>query len=129
MAFSPLAYGAKGLIYFTYSRPNSTDYRTALIDDNGVPTPNYAVVKQINHYIRDIVGPVVMNSVHLGTFHKSNHPTEEPIPNDQKINANTPLIADVNNDNILIGLFQDAANYFALVVNKICPRVRCSWLL
>ena len=124
MVFSPTAYGAKGLIYFTYSRPMQVDdqgvpvYRTALVDDNGIPTSKYYDVQQINHYIRDIVGPVVMNSVHLGAFHKSNKPTEEAIPDDQKITASTSLIADVNNDNILIGLFRDASTYYALVVNK-----------
>jgi len=119
MAFSPITYGAKGLIYYTYSDlPAEYGYRSALIDDKGVPTPRYYDVQRINHYIHNIVGPVVMNSVHLGAFHKSNDPTLEVIPQDQKINSNTPLISDINNENILFGLFRDAENYYVLIVNK-----------
>ena len=121
MAFSPIAYGAKGLIYFTYSQPKSGQsevYRSALVDADWKPTARYYHVQKINHYIHDIVGPAVMNSVHLGAFHKSNKPTEEPIPEDQKITQSTPLLFDVSDVNILIGLFRDASNYYALVVNK-----------
>jgi hypothetical protein len=114
MTFNPIAYGSKGLIYFTYS----SVLGSALIDANGVPTPKYYDVQQINHYIRDIVGPVVMNSVHLGAFHKAATPLGQIIRDSDSLHAETPLIADVNNDNILIGLFRDAFHFYAFVVNK-----------
>ncbi|MDR4497104.1 MAG: hypothetical protein MRK02_04145 [Candidatus Scalindua sp.] len=119
MVFAPVAYGAKGLMYYSYGPlldpPNNF---TALVDFDNAPTQKYSYVQRINHYIRDIVGPVVMNSVHLGAFHKSKKPTGEAIPDDQKITESTPLVADVSDDNILIGLFRDATNYYVLVVNK-----------
>jgi hypothetical protein len=118
MAFSPIAYGAKGLIYFTYARPIDPTYFEALIDDDGTPTPKYYMVQTINHYIEDVVGPVVMRARSLGAFHKSEQPTNESLSADQLITDATSLIRDVSDENILVGVFEEDRFRYGLVVNK-----------
>jgi hypothetical protein len=70
-----LAYGAKGIIYFTYWTPDSsreTKFNPALIGPgpNGVPTERYEYAKRVNAYLRVIGGvlkPLVSESVvHAG---------------------------------------------------------------
>jgi hypothetical protein len=128
MAFCPIAYGAKGLFYFTYE--TTRDYRTpgfrdAIIDTDGTtPMPIYNTVLTINKYITKIIGPVVMNSINLGAFHKSNAPTGENTTDhsvDHRIDSNTPLVAYASNPNMLIVIFREKADiskYYVFAVNK-----------
>lgn len=127
--FCPLAYGAKGLFYFTYDRENNPKFLNAIVDPDpsiGSCTQRYEDVKNINHYIKNIVGPVIMNSQWNGAVHKSNLPTNEveltstgELSGDL-LNSNHFLISDIDNDNILIGVFTQAqtCDYYLLVVNK-----------
>jgi hypothetical protein len=70
-----LAYGAKGIIYFTYWTPDSSreiKFNPALIGPgpNGVPTERYGYATRVNAYLRVIGGvlkPLVSESVaHAG---------------------------------------------------------------
>lgn len=102
-------------------KTNDIGFRSGIIDANGNPTPNYYTVQEINHYITKIAGPVVMNSKCLGAFHKSIAPTNEPLPASQMLTANTPFIADLNDNDLLVGIFQDkmdTTTYYGIVVNK-----------
>jgi hypothetical protein len=51
-AMQTLAFGGKGLLWFTYWSPkgsdNSTEWNNAMIDENGKRTPHYDMVKRIN---------------------------------------------------------------------------------
>ena len=66
-----LAYGAKGIIYFTYWTPDSsreTRFNPALIGPgpNGLPTERYGYATRVNAYLRVIGGvlkPLVSESV------------------------------------------------------------------
>lgn len=121
MAFCPLAYGAKGLIYFTYENPNFSGYNSAIIDNCDTETIKYNMVKTINHYVTNIVGPIVMNSTNIGAYHKSNNPTGEFLSTQQLINPKTPLVIDLSHNNAMVGIFKDnniTSTYYGLVVNK-----------
>ena len=131
MDFCPLAYGAKGLFYFTYDQvPNNSNFNNAITDPvNGTCTQRYEEVKNINHYIKNIVGPVVMQHEWVGAFHKSNSPTNETdltstgsLADDLITSSQNPIIADVNNNDILFGVFKaqldNCYSYYLLVVNK-----------
>jgi len=120
-AFCPIAYGAKGIIYFTYETiPDKYNlkYGDAIIDKNGNPTKKYAVVKKINQYISQIVGPVIMNSTRTGTFHNSTKSENETI------NASSILTANfltIDNPDILVGAFKSKTSptrYLLLVSKK-----------
>jgi hypothetical protein len=131
MTFCPLAYGAKGLVYFTYVAPNCPESRdtcphnvfcggTALVIGADVPTAKFDKVKTINHYITKLVGPMIMASTHLGAFHKSSAPTGETPPV-LITGGGTPLVGDVSDPNVLVGVFREDATpttNHVLVVNK-----------
>lgn len=117
---SPLAYGAKGLLYFTYETLPYKEYSTGLIDKSGKPTFKFDIVKNINHYIHDIVGPVIMSSKRLATYHTSTSSEYEQFPS-QALPRNNKFLLSANNDDLLIGVFQHATkktNYYLYVVNK-----------
>jgi hypothetical protein len=133
MDFCPLAYGAKGLVYFTYDKlPHNNFFYNAITDSiNGTCTQRYEEVKNINNYIKNIVGPIVMQSEWLGAFHKSSLPTNEAelssngeLKLDLLTSSRNSIISDVSNNNILFGLFKKSYpslycnNYNILVVNK-----------
>ena len=65
------------------------------------------------------MGPVIMHSTNVGTFHKSKKPTGEA---SQLLTAvNAPCISDINNDHCMIGIFKshtEATTYYCLIVNK-----------
>ena len=78
----------------------------------------YAVVKKINQYISQIVGPVIMNSTRTGTFHNSTKSENETI------NASSILTANfltIDNPDILVGAFKSKTSptrYLLLVSKK-----------
>lgn len=120
MAFCPLAYGVKGIIWFTYERP--VGYRTALLLDCDEPhPPTWTEVSRINHYLADVVGPVVMGASPLGAYHKSERPGLGPIPAGEFLfNAPCPL-SDIRDPLALAGVFRSNESpsvYYLLVVNK-----------
>ncbi|SEL01124.1 Beta-galactosidase [Chitinophaga rupis] len=119
MSFCPIAYGAKGLIYFTYETlpKGKVDFGEGLIDRNGRPTPKYYIAQRNNHYIHDILGPIVMSSQLMETDHVSNEPTLEDV-SDQLLTRKNKYIKKINDDNILVGIFKKGTEYNFIVINK-----------
>lgn len=135
MDFCPIAYGAKGLIYFSYEPQNNngtTFWGEGITGHNGeITTQRYPQVKNLNHFIEKIAGPVVMSSEWKGAFHKSNSPTNEAslistgaLANELLTSSANYIVEDVDNSNILFGIFRKSydsncgfANHL-FVVNK-----------
>ena len=128
MAFCPIAYGAKGLIYFKYD-PGSNLGPVALgsfaftssplVDENGEPDQKYYTAQQINHFVHNLLGPIVMQSELLDVNHVSDQPTREPVPN--QIYGGTPIVWHASNPNLLLSVFehqQREREYNVLLVNK-----------
>ena len=119
--FCPLAYGAKGIIYFTYEtipERYGVKFGDAIIDKYGNPTKKYYTVKTINQYVAEVIGPVIMNSTKVGTFHVSEQSGNEVIDKSQVLtNSN---ILKIDNSNILVGIFKSntSAVRYLLLVNK-----------
>jgi hypothetical protein len=127
MAFGAAAAGAKGIIWMGY-RP-SPEY-------DSIPNPSYPLVdvdkpsckyfelKEINHYLQDVVGPVVMANEHVGLFHQANGPRPEPaeyMPLVSGAAAAACPVANLGNDNLAVGVFRSAGSpgeYYLLVINK-----------
>lgn len=126
MVYCPLAYGVKGILYFTYQTIGyapgmNTLFGNAIIDSTGNPTPLYDGVKSVNYFIKQIAGPVIMNSWHLGTYHVSNSTWGQVIQSENIVNDSMPVLASINNENILAGIFQnlkDSQEYDLFLVNK-----------
>jgi hypothetical protein len=112
--FSGLAYGAAGVIYFTYSRPNTKewDYQDALLDKDGMTTNTYDDVAKLNTIYKSIYN-ILGNTTSTGVYHTP------PVPSGcQPLAAGLP-ITFVDGEDILIGFFNEGRkNLFALLVNK-----------
>jgi glycosyl hydrolase family 42 (putative beta-galactosidase) len=118
--FCPLAYGAKGIIYFTYETIPArygVKFGEAIIDSNGNTTKKYSIVKNINEYVSKVIGPVIMNSTRIGTFHTSQNSNNETLSKSQVLSSN---FLKIDNPNILVGVFKSktSALRYLLLVNK-----------
>ncbi len=58
-AYTTLAYGRRGLAYFTYWTPVHANYRNAIIDPFGARTSHYACVRRINRELQAL-GPTLL---------------------------------------------------------------------
>ena len=119
----PIAYGAKGLTHFTYNisppNPNPEKFRTGPIVNCDTVTPMYDVVKNMNFYLEQVVGPVVMSSRLLGTYHAAVYPAGQVIPADEVLGSRRAgVIAKLSGTEILCGVFDSSAGTYLWVVNK-----------
>jgi hypothetical protein len=141
-SFSPIAYGAKGLIYYTYGTypnysPGLVTYNPNLSTSNTFTTATdertnkYYWAQEINGYIKNVIGPAVMSSNHLGIFHNSNYRYEgyspsspiETIPIEERVSTSSPVIASFTDklNNSMIGLFKSNTSvntYYLFIVNR-----------
>ncbi len=68
--WTTLAYGAKGVSYFTYWTPDGDNFRNAIIDPFGERTEHYGKVRLINREIGKL-GPILSRLRPLGVYHSS----------------------------------------------------------
>ena len=67
-AFTNLAYGAKGLLYFTYATVThdpATGFGPAMADTDGTLTPRYYAAQRVNRYLEE-VGNTLLSLRHCG---------------------------------------------------------------
>jgi hypothetical protein len=119
----PIAYGVKGLTYFTYNMsppsPNPDKFRTGIVNNCDTVMPMYAVVKNINAYIEQVVGPVIMSSRLLGTYHVSVFPSGQILPASEVLGSSRAgIIAKLGGAQILCGVFDSPDGTFLWLVNK-----------
>ncbi len=127
MTFGPVAAGAKGIIWFTYRNDCAWGFcwYDAMMNEGEIPTYKTDLVRPIDRYLRNVLGPVVMSSDHLGLFHQSTTPTGSI-----DVDASTDLLStggvgmpvlSLGNDNLAVGIFRPQAapdEYYLLVINK-----------
>ncbi|GAA1153371.1 hypothetical protein GCM10009630_59620 [Kribbella jejuensis] len=116
-----LAYGAKGIQYFTYWTPEAArgeGFGPALITVDGQRTSRYYAAQQINtnwlHPVGRELKPLVSETVE--------HANETPLPNGAVGFTPTPLVSGVSGDAVVVGTFRsrDAASgdRWLLVANR-----------
>ncbi|TDW14202.1 hypothetical protein [Kribbella kalugense] len=116
-----LAYGAKGIQYFTYWTPEAArgeGFGPALITVDGKRTPRYDAAKQINttwlHQVGRELKPLVSESVV--------HANETPLPNGAVGFTPTNLVSGISGNSVVVGTFRsrDAASgdRWVLVANR-----------
>jgi hypothetical protein len=116
-----LAYGAKGIQYFTYWTPEAArgeGFGPALITVDGKRTPRYDAAKQINttwlHQVGRELKPLVSESVV--------HANETPLPNGAVGFTPTYLVSGLSGNSVVVGTFRsrDAASgdRWLLVANR-----------
>ncbi|MGW1339939.1 hypothetical protein ACWCOV_02715 [Kribbella sp. NPDC002412] len=115
-----LAYGAKGIQYFTYWTPEAArgeGFGPALITVDGRRTPRYAAARTINttwlHQVGRELKPLVSESVV--------HANETPLPNGTVGFTPTALISGVSGSAAVLGTFaarDGSADRWVLVANR-----------
>lgn len=100
-----LAYGAKGIQYFTYWTPEAArgeGFGPALITVDGKRTSRYAAAKKINttwlHQVGRELKPLVSESVV--------HANETPLPNGTVGFAPTELVTGISGQPVVVGTFR-----------------------
>ncbi|WP_427890876.1 hypothetical protein ACQHIV_01430 [Kribbella sp. GL6] len=100
-----LAYGAKGIQYFTYWTPEAArgeGFGPALITVDGQRTSRYYAAQQINtgwlHPVGRELKPLVSETVE--------HANETPLPNGATAFTPTNLISNITGDAVVVGTFR-----------------------
>jgi hypothetical protein len=115
MQFAHLAYGAKGLWYFTYWGASSLPgfATTAIVSNQGAKSELYDMVRAINQTVL-AVGDILLDLTSLEVVQT------QPPPGHPAFVPNTEWIAAVQATDALIGFFVDSAGVrYAWVVNQL----------
>lgn len=106
-----LAYGARGLQYFTYA------HEEGLIDSDGIPTPTWDIAKKVNAQVHTWA-PVLQKLTSVNVYHSG------PVwSGTRALRTNWPdhshLCVGCDGDPATIGMFRDDQEVFhVMVVNK-----------
>lgn len=110
-AYTSLAYGAKGLLYFTYWPPPSLT-QSAIVDTTGQPTKRYGMVQELNRQIAAL-GPTLLSLKSTAVYHTGSIPA-----GGTRLPAEAILQMPADKS-LLVGGFVDAANNeYVMLVNR-----------
>ena len=110
--YSTLAYGGKGIGYFTYYTPQVGNYRLAPIDRFGYHTKTWEMIRNINLQIHSLA-PIYCKLKSINVFH-----TLE-VPRNGRGIESAQLVESISDSSLLVGEFIDTyGKPYALVVNK-----------
>lgn len=110
-----LAYGARGIMYFTYTTPPpdpTWNWHSGIIDENGRRNRKYDEVKQINAEVLKLA-PTLMRLSSVAVYHTGQTPAgAKPLPEGG-------LVAAIEGGEFLVGQFnsENGAKY-AMFVNR-----------
>jgi hypothetical protein len=110
--YSTLAYGGKGVGYFTHYAPALGNYRLAAIDQEGYRTVTWELIRSINLQIHELA-PIYCTLKNVNVFHTGN------VPKNAQGIATARHLESIGEGNLLVGEFVDpAGNPYLFVVNK-----------
>jgi hypothetical protein len=119
--YTTLAYGGRGISYFTYFAPSTGNYRMAPIDQFGNQTPTWYYMQHVNLQIQKLA-PTLLQLTSDAVYHFGKVPTGGSAPP-----ANS-LVTGAGGDSFLAGDFthRDGSRY-VMIVNQDLARSRvCS---
>jgi hypothetical protein len=111
-----LAYGAKGIQYFTYWTPAATSFGGSLVSRDGELTPLYAYAKRANDRLK-VIGKVLLPLISESVVHAN----ENPLPKGAKAFKGDGYIKSVSGSSVILGRFRDLAGgteRYLLVTNR-----------
>jgi len=112
--YTALAYGARGIMYFTYTTPKDPEwnFHNAIIDENGKPTAKYEWVKKINGEVKKLA-PTLMKLDSVAVYHTGTVPQgAKPLPEGG-------LITGISGGEYVIGQFNsESGQRYAMFVNR-----------
>lgn len=119
--YASLAYGVRGIAYYTYFAPAEGNYRLAPVDQFGHRTPTWAIMRNVNSQV-DGLAPWLIKLKSTGVYYSS------PVPTGLKTIAESHLVREVLSQNsqnppvagtFLVGEFKDARGEpFLMLVNR-----------
>jgi len=118
--YTTLAYGGRGLSYFTYFAPSVGNYRLAPIDQFGNPTPTWYSMQNVNLPVQKLA-PTLLQLTSDDVYHFSEVPEGCHGP------AQSSLLKDVLGGSFMAGDFTHAdGSRYVMIVNKYFARsYRC----
>jgi len=120
-AYTTLAYGGRGLAYFTYFAPAVGNYRGAAIDQFGNETPTWHNLQNINLQIQKLA-PTLLQLESDDVYHIGDVPAhcKGPLTNS--------LVAAIPGGNFLVGDFthHDGSRYIMIVNKDLAKSHPCS---
>jgi len=110
--FASLAYGARGISYFTYLAPNVGNYRVAPVDQFGVETPTWQYLQHVNRQVHALA-PVLLQLQSTAVYHIGDIPPGSQGPGEAS------LIRDDGRGNLVVGeMRRRNRDRYMFVVNK-----------
>jgi len=106
--YGTLAYGGRGIEYFTYFTPDNGNYRLAAVDPHGNRTATWDIMRRINNQIHALA-PTILKLRSTGVYHW-------PV----STAAGTPLLKDIKTSaKLIVGEFADTSGRpYVMLVNK-----------
>ena len=109
--YTTLAYGAKGISYFTYAVPDAS-FGDGLLDREGVPTVKWYAAREINWEVRHL-GPWLLTLRSTGVFYAPSAPELEC-----QALTGVGVVIKASGGRLQVGEFIDAENHtWVMVVN------------
>lgn len=110
--YSSLAYGARGIAYFTYFTSTTGNYRMAPIDQFGNPTATWGYMQHVNLQIQKLA-PTLLQLTSDDVYHCANIPAGSHGP------GTNDLLAGVDGGDFMAGDFTHAdKSRYVFIVNK-----------
>jgi hypothetical protein len=111
-AYTTVAYGGRGLSYFTYLTPAHGNYRLAAIDQFGNKTPTWDMIRRVNLQLH-VLAPTLVKLTSVNVFH---HPD---VPEGCQGIGGSRFVTELSGGSLLVGEFEDADKQpYVMVVNK-----------
>ncbi len=120
-AYTTLAYGGRGLSYFTYFAPPVGGYRGAPIDQFGNETPAWHNLQNVNLQVLKLA-PTLLQLASDDVYHIGKVPAGAKGP------PTNSLVTGVSGDNYLVGEFthRDSSRYVMVVNKDLVKSRRCT---
>jgi hypothetical protein len=118
--YTSLAYGARGIQYFTYVSPTIGNFRLAAVDQFGNRTATWDMLRRINNQIR-MLAPTMVRLKNTGVYHYPATPEQgQPLSASKLVEGvemTQRLVRSPAGGRFLIGEFEDEQSrpYFMLV--------------
>lgn len=118
-AYTTLAYGGKGLVYFTYLTPDVENYREGIVSIYGKPTAKYAAVQQVNLELQRL-------GSHLLTLTSTRVAHWPDAPQGATVLDGAGLVTKIEGGAFVVGeLADEAGDAWVMVMNR--DREHAAW--
>jgi len=109
--FTSLAYGAKGIAYFTYFSPKIGNFRLGPIDQFGNETPTWAMLREVNLQVARLA-PTLLKLKSDAVYHFGEVPTDGRGP------ADDSLVEAVEGPMLVGDFTHEDGSRWAMIVNR-----------